>query len=342
MNSRDRFLSACACEPLDRPPVWIMRQAGRYLPEYRELKAKHGFLTMVRTPELAAEASMQPVRRFALDAAILFSDILVIPEALGQAYTFRDEGGIAMERRLESRAMVEALAPEAAVPERLSYVADALRILKRELAGTRALLGFGGSPWTLATYMVEGGSSEDFARVKGLFYGDRATFDLLLGKLTASLIAYFRMQIAAGADAIQIFDSWGGAVAGADYEAASLRWIRDIVEAMPTGFPIIVFGKGTGAHLIDQAFTGAKVLSIDGSNELAGVRRNLPENVAIQGNLDPVILNTTPEIARRETLRLLESLRGSAGHIFNLGHGILPQARIECVEALVDAVTTWT
>ena len=226
MNSRDRFLSACACEPLDRPPVWIMRQAGRYLPEYRELKAKHGFLTMVRTPELAAEASMQPVRRFALDAAILFSDILVIPEALGQAYTFRDEGGIAMERRLESRAMVEALAPEAAVPERLSYVADALRILKRELAGTRALLGFGGSPWTLATYMVEGGSSEDFARVKGLFYGDRATFDLLLGKLTASLIAYFKMQIAAGADAIQIFDSWGGAVAGPDYQDASLRWIR--------------------------------------------------------------------------------------------------------------------
>jgi uroporphyrinogen decarboxylase len=318
-----------------------MRQAGRYLPEYRELKAKHGFLTMVRTPELAAEVSMQPIRRFALDAAILFSDILVIPEALGQAYTFRDEGGIAMERRLDGRAMIEGLAGEAAVPERLSYVADALRLLKRELAGTRALLGFGGSPWTLATYMVEGGSSDDFARVKGLFYEDRAAFDLLLGKLTASLIAYFRMQIAAGADAIQIFDSWGGVIAGPDYEAASLRWIRAIVEAMPEGFPLIIFGKGTGAHLIDQAFTGARVLSIDASNDLAGVRRSLPENVAVQGNLDPVILNTTPEIARRETLRLLESVRGSAGHILNLGHGILPQARIECVEALVDAATAW-
>jgi uroporphyrinogen decarboxylase len=341
MNSRERFLGACACEPLGRPPLWMMRQAGRYLPEYRELKAKHGFLTMVRTPELAAEVSMQPLRRFAFDAAILFSDILVIPEALGQGYTFRDEGGIAMERRLEGRSMVEALAPESAVPERLSYVADALRLLKRELAGTRALLGFGGSPWTLATYMVEGGSSDDFARVKGLYYTDRATFDLLLSKLTASLIAYFKMQIAAGADAIQIFDSWGGVVAGPDYEAASLRWIRAIVEAMPEGFPIIVFGKGTGAHMIDQAFTGARVLSLDASADLPGARRSLPENVAVQGNLDPVILNTTPEVARGETVRLLESMRGSAGHIFNLGHGILPQARIECVEAMVDAVTSW-
>jgi uroporphyrinogen decarboxylase len=341
MNSRERFLSACACEPLDRPPVWIMRQAGRYLPEYRELKAKHGFLKMVRTPELAAEVSMQPMRRFAFDAAILFSDILVIPEALGQGYTFRDEGGIAMERRLENRSMIEGLAPESAVPERLSYVADALALLKKELGGRQALLGFGGSPWTLATYMVEGGSSEDFARVKTLFYEDRAAFDLLLGKLTASLIAYFHMQIAAGADALQLFDSWGGVIAGPDYEAASLQWIRAIVAAMPEGFPVIIYGKGTGPHLIDQAFTGARVLSIDASNDLASVRRSLPENVAVQGNLDPVIMNTTPEIARRETVRILESVRGSAGHIFNLGHGILPQAKIACVEALVDAVTTW-
>jgi uroporphyrinogen decarboxylase len=341
MNSRDRFLAACACKALDRPPVWIMRQAGRYLPEYRDLKAKHGFLKMVRTPELAAEVSMQPMRRFAFDAAILFSDILVIPEALGQGYTFRDEGGIAMERRLENRSMIEALAPESAVPERLSYVAGALALLKKELAGSRALLGFGGSPWTLATYMVEGGSSEDFARVKTLFYEDRATFDLLLGKLTASLIAYFKMQIGAGADALQIFDSWGGVIAGPDYEAASLKWIRAIVAAMPEDFPIIIYGKGTGAHLIDQAFTGARVLSIDGSNDLASVRRSLPENVAVQGNLDPVIMNTTPAIVRNETRRILESVRASPGHIFNLGHGILPQAKIECVEALVDAVVTW-
>jgi uroporphyrinogen decarboxylase len=341
MSPRERFLAACACAPLERPPVWIMRQAGRYLPEYRELKARHGFLAMVRTPELAAEVSLQPIRRFALDAAILFSDILVIPEALGQPYTFRDEGGIAMERRLDSRAAIEALAPESAVPERLSYVAAGLALLKKELAGSRAVLGFGGSPWTLATYMVEGGSSDDFSRVKALFYGDRPAFDLLLGKLTAALIAYFRMQIAAGADAIQIFDTWGGVIAGPDYEGASLKWIRAIVEALPPEFPIIIYGKGTSAHLIDQAFTGARVLSIDGSNDLASVRRSLPENVAVQGNLDPVILSTTPDIARREATRLLESVRGCRGHVFNLGHGILPTARIECVEALVDAVTTF-
>ena len=341
MNSRERFLAACSCRPLERPPIWIMRQAGRYLPEYRDLKAKHGFLKMVRTPELAAEVSLQPIRRFAFDAAILFSDILVIPEALGLGYTFREKGGIAMEGRLENRAMVEALLPESSVPERLAYVAEALGLLKTELAGSRALLGFGGSPWTLATYMVEGGSSEDFARVKALFYGERATFDLLLGKLTASLIAYFQMQIRAGADALQIFDSWGGTVAGHDYEAASLRWIRAIVAAMPEGFPIIIYGKGTGPHLTDQAFTGAKVLSIDWTSDLAVVRRNLPENVAVQGNMDPAILNTTPEIARRETVRILESVRGSAGHIFNLGHGILPHAKIGCVEAMVDAVTAW-
>jgi uroporphyrinogen decarboxylase len=341
MNSRDRFLTACACSPLDRPPVWIMRQAGRYLPEYRELKAKHGFLKMVRTPELAAEVSLQPTRRFALDAVILFSDILVIPEALGQGYTFRDEGGIAMEHRLENRAMIEALAPAESVPGRLAYVGEALALLKRELAGSRALLGFGGSPWTLATYMVEGGSSENFTLVKGLFYEDRPAFELLMGKLTASLIAYFRMQVAAGADAIQIFDSWGGVIAGADYEAASLRWIREVIAAMPEGFPVIIYGKGTGQHLVDQSFTGARVLSVDWSNDLSVVRRTLPANVAVQGNLDPAILNTEPAIARAQALRLLESMRGSPGHIFNLGHGILPQAKIPCVEALLEAVTTW-
>jgi uroporphyrinogen decarboxylase len=341
MNARDRFLAACACRPLDRPPIWIMRQAGRYLPEYRELKARHGFLTLVRSPELAVEASLQPIRRFGFDAAILFSDILVLSEALGVPYSFRDEGGIRIENPVVDRAAIDALAPAEAVPERLRYVAEALALLKRELAGSRALLGFGGSPWTLATYMVEGGSSEDFARIKGLFYEDRPAFDRLLGRLAEALIAYFRMQIDAGADALQIFDSWGGVVAGADYEAASLRWIRQVVEAMPPGFPVIVFGKGTGPHLIDQAFTGARVLSVDAANDLASVRRSLPENVAVQGNLDPVILNTSPAVARRETLRILEAMRNSSGHIFNLGHGILPQGRIDCVEAMVEAVVSW-
>ena len=342
MTSRDRFLAACACTPLERPPLWIMRQAGRYLPEYRALKAKSSFLEMVRTPALAAEVTLQPLRRFpGIDAAILFSDILVIPEALGQGYKFRDAGGIGMDYRLDTRAQIDALAPAAAVPEKLRYVADALVLLKKELAGQKALLGFGGSPWTLATYMVEGGSSDEFERIKLLFYTDRATFDALLEKLTAALIAYFQMQIRAGADAIQIFDSWGGIIAGPDYEAASLKWIRQIVAALPKDFPVILSAKGTAPHLTDQAFTGVRVLSVDWTNDLSIVRRTLPANVAVQGNLDPVLLNTTPAIVAGETAKLLESMRGTAGHIFNLGHGILPQAKIECVEALVSTVTSW-
>ncbi len=296
---------------------------------------------MVKTPALATEVTLQPLRRFALDAAILFSDILVIPEALGQAYAFRDTGGIAMAFRLETRAQVDALAPVEAIPERLAYVADTLTLLKKELAGQKALLGFGGSPWTLATYMVEGGSSDDFERIKQLFYTDRALFDTLLEKLTAALIAYFQLQIRAGADAIQIFDSWGGIIAGPDYEAASLRWIRRIVAALPPDFPVILYAKGTSPQLTDQAFSGVKVLSVDWTNDLAIVRRNLPSNVAVQGNLDPVLMCTTPEIVRHEAGRLLESMRGAAGHIFNLGHGITPQARLECMQALVDTVTGW-
>ena len=341
MTSRERFLAACASTPLDRPPIWVMRQAGRYLPEYRALKSRSSFLEMVRTPDLAVEVTMQPLRRFALDAAILFSDILVIPEALGQGYHFRDEGGIGMEYRLETRAQVDALAPADAVPGRLRYVADTLALLKKELAGSRALLGFGGSPWTLATYMVEGGSSEEFERIKQLFYTERATFDALLEKITAALIAYFQMQIAAGADAIQIFDSWGGIIAGPDYEAASLRWIRQIIAALPRDFPVILYAKGTAPHITDQAFTGIRVLSVDWTSDLAIVRRNLPGNVAVQGNLDPVLLNTSPDIVRREATRLLESMRSLNGHIFNLGHGIMPHAKLECMEALVETVTTW-
>lgn len=344
MNSRERFLSACNRQPLDRPPLWIMRQAGRYLPEYRALKAQSSFLQMVRTPALAGEVTLQPLRRFALDAAILFSDILVIPEALGQGYHFRDEGGIGMEFRLETRAHVDALAPAHAVPERLNYVAETLTLLKKELAGEKALLGFGGSPWTLATYMVEGGSSDEFERIKQLFYTDRATFDALLEKLTDSLIAYFRMQIRAGADAIQIFDSWGGIIAGHDYDAASLKWIRRIVAALPADFPVILYAKGTAPHHAAQAATGIRVLSVDWTSPLPALARHLQTAgtpVAVQGNLDPVLLNTTPEIVQRETTRLLDSMRGIPGHIFNLGHGILPQAKIECVESLVGTVTGW-
>ncbi|MDP1580302.1 MAG: uroporphyrinogen decarboxylase [Candidatus Didemnitutus sp.] len=340
MNSRERFLQAARCTPLDRPPIWVMRQAGRYLPEYRALKAKSSFLEMVRTPELAAEVTLQPLRRFALDAAIIFSDILVIPEAMGQGYKFREEGGIGMEFRLETRAQLDRLDPSG-VAQRLDYVGQALARVKTELKGEKALLGFGGSPWTLATYMVEGGSSDDFSRIKELFFTDRPFFEALMEKLTAALIEYFKMQIRAGADAIQLFDSWGGIIAGQDYEAASLRWMRAIIAAMPQDFPIILYANGTPLQLTDMAFSGAAVLGVDWTVDLGVVRRLLPANIALQGNLDPVLMNTTPEIVRREATRLLETMRGSPGHIFNLGHGITPSAKIECMEALVDTVTNW-
>ncbi|MEN9842151.1 MAG: hypothetical protein RL376_1951 [Verrucomicrobiota bacterium] len=341
MTSRARFLAALACQPLDRPPLWVMRQAGRYLPEYRALKAKSSFLEMVRTPALATEVTLQPLRRFpGLDAAILFSDILVIPEALGQPYAFRDTGGIQMAYRLETRAQINALAPAAAVPEKLAYVGDALRLIKKEIASTgHTLLGFGGSPWTLATYMLEGGSSDDFARAKLLFYTDRPAFDALLEKLTAALAAYFQMQIEAGADAIQIFDSWGGILAGADYEAASLQWIRRLVAALPPGFPVILYAKSTAPHFAAQAASGVRAISVDWTSELTAVRASLPANLALQGNLDPVLMTTTPEIVRAQATRLLTSMRGKPGHIFNLGHGITPDAKIECMQALVDTVT---
>jgi uroporphyrinogen decarboxylase len=320
-----------------------MRQAGRYLPEYRALKAKSSFLEMVRTPELATAVTLQPLERFpGLDAAILFSDILVIPEALGQPYAFREAGGIQMAYRLETRAQIDALAPAEAVPDRLGYVGDTLRLLKKEVAATgHALLGFGGSPWTLATYMLEGGSSDDFARAKVLFHTDRAAFDALLEKLTAALVSYFRMQIEAGVDAIQIFDSWGGILAGRDYEAASLAWIRRIVAALPAGFPIILYAKGTAPHLAAQAASGVRAISLDWTVDLTAIRACLPANLAIQGNLDPVLMTTAPEIVRVQATRLLESLRERPGHIFNLGHGITPDAKIECMQALVETVTTF-
>jgi len=343
------MLAACACQPLDRPPVWIMRQAGRYLPEYRALKAQHSFIELVRTPALAAEATLQPLRRFALDAAILFSDILVVPEALGQGYRFRDEGGIAMDFRLETPAQLAQLA-SAGVADRLGYVGEALRLVRRELGDATTLLGFGGSPWTLACYMVEGGSSAAFPRACQLFHADRAFFDALLDRLTAALIDYFRLQIAAGADAIQIFDSWGGLVAGADYEAASLQWIRRIIAGLPSGFPVILFASGTGAHLAAQAASGARVLSVDATVDLAAAHDALAQDpelrrrhiqVGLQGNLDPALPGTTPDTVRRETRRLLEAMRGRLGHIVNLGHGIRPDAKLDCVAALVETVTTW-
>lgn len=337
MNSRERFLKAIACQPLDRPPVWVMRQAGRYLPEYRALKEKYSFLELAQTPELALEVTLQPLKRFPLDAAILFSDILVIPEALGQGYHFRDEGGIAMNYRLENRQQIDALDPNR-IEEKLSYVSDALKLIHKELSGTKAVLGFGGSPWTLATYMVEGGSSKNFEKIKNLFYSERATFDALMQKLTDSLIDYFRMQKSSGADAIQIFDSWGGIIAGKDYEDASLKWIRKIIDAVGSEIPIILYAKGTSIHLSEQCTANPRAISIDWTIAMEEASKRIRDNIAIQGNLDPVILDTNPEIVREQTLQILNAMKNRPGHIFNLGHGIHPTAKIENMATLAETV----
>lgn len=340
MNSRDRFIAALDCQPLDRPPIWIMRQAGRYLPEYRELKQKYSFLELAQTPELALEVTMQPLRRFKLDAAILFSDILVIPEAMGQGYHFRDQGGIAMDYALESKSQIDALVSDG-VEERLDYVGRALSLIQTELAGSKMLLGFGGSPWTLATYMVEGGSSKDFAKIKSLFYERRPLFEALMEKISDALIAYFRMQRRAGADAIQIFDSWGGIVAGEDYEEASLKWIRKVIDAVRDEVSVIIYAKGCTPHLARQASCRPKAVSVDWTVPIAEAASSLPREVAIQGNLDPVLLNTTPELVVPQARRILDAMKNRPGHVFNLGHGILPSARIETVEALVNAVVSY-
>ncbi len=340
MNSKERFLAALDCQPLDRPPIWVMRQAGRYLPEYRALKEKYSFLELAQTPELALEVTLQPLRRFALDAAILFSDILVIPEAMGQGYHFREKGGIGMDYTLESKSDIEKLTTSA-IEEKLDYVAQALRLIDAELDGSKMLLGFGGSPWTLATYMLEGGSSKDFAKIKALFYEDRPTFELLMEKVSDALIAYFRMQKAAGADAIQIFDSWGGIISGEDYEEASLKWMRKIIDAVREEVPMIIYAKGTTPQIARQAACSPKAVAVDWTIPIEEAVAQIPSNIAIQGNLDPVLLDTKPEIVRASATRILKAMKNRPGHIFNLGHGIHPTARIENMEALVDTVTNW-
>ncbi|MBA2661393.1 MAG: uroporphyrinogen decarboxylase [Bradymonadaceae bacterium] len=340
MNQRERFLRACRKQKVDRPPLWVMRQAGRHLPEYRELKLKHSFHEIVQTPELALEVTMQPLRRYDMDAAILFSDILVIPEALGQPYHFQEAGGIKMEFALKSAADIEKLSAEG-VEERLDYVPRAIRLIRDEIGPERALIGFGGSPWTLATYMVEGGSSKDYQRCKELFYTDRALFDALMEKITVGLIRYFRMQIDAGVDAIQIFDSWGGVLTPDAFEEASVSWMRRIVAEIAGEVPVIVFSKGMHHNLDALVSTGANCLGVDWTVRLGDISRQLPANVGVQGNLDPVILNTSPEVVDREARKILDDMHGQDGHIFNLGHGITPQAKIENMLQLVETVTTY-
>jgi uroporphyrinogen decarboxylase len=335
MTGKERFLTACYCRPVDRPPVWMMRQAGRYLPEYRSLKERFSFLEMVRTPDLAAEVTLQPLRRFAFDAAIIFSDILVVPGALGQPFSFGEGRGVRMEFPVRTEADLSRLSVEGA-GERLAYVGDALRRTRGLLPADRALIGFGGSPWTLAAYMVEGGSTADGAVVRAMAARRDPVLVKLLEMLTAVLSDYFRAQIAAGADAIQIFDS--SAPWCEDYEEWSLRWVRELVAATGHAVPLIFFARGRNREAAALASTGVDVLSLDWETTLGEVRRSLGRELALQGNLDPQVLEGEPRAAAEAARRVLSDMAPYRGHIFNLGHGIRPTARPECVAAVVEAV----
>jgi uroporphyrinogen decarboxylase len=335
-NSRSRFLDAVFCRPVDRPPMWLMRQAGRALPEYRVLKQRHTFLELVQTPELAAEVTLQPIRRFGFDAAILFSDILVVAEGLGQGYQFKDAGGIQMDFLLKNASDIDRL-DVGAVNERLQYVARALPMIKTALHGRTALLGFAGSPWTLANFMIEGGGVKEYTKAKALFHSDPALFGRLMEKLAQAVAGFLQLQIDAGADAVQIFDSLGGLLSQAEFAPASARWMKQIISKLK-GAPVIVFSKGTYQNWDELADTGAQVLGVDWGVSLPEVAARVPSRIAVQGNLEPSVLTTTPERVAVETRRILSGMKGRPGHVFNLGHGVPPDSKLEAIQSLVDTV----
>jgi uroporphyrinogen decarboxylase len=336
-TSRGRFLDAARCRATDRPPIWMMRQAGRCLPEYRKLKEKHSFLELVRTPGLAAEVTLQPIRRFGFDAAILFSDILVVPEAMGQGYHFRDSGGVEMEFALRDASDIARLSAEA-VEEKLHYVTEALRLIKPQLANRTALLGFAGSPWTLASFMLDGGSTKNHLRALQLLREDRPLLNTLLQKLTVAVTKFLRAQIAAGVDAVQLFDSHGGLLPKELFQAGSGEWLRRIVSEIDEDIPVIVFSKG--ARDWNTLLTlGANAIGIDPLFDLAEARELFPADIAIQGNLDPeLLLHLTPDELEGKTHELLEKMHGRPGHIFNLGHGVPPAASLENIGRVVETV----
>ena len=339
----DRFLRALRREPVDCTPVWIMRQAGRYLPEYRATRARAGsFLAMAKTPELACEVTLQPLDRFELDAAILFSDILTVPDAMGLGLYFVEGEGPKFERPVRNAADVARLAvPD--VGTELRYVTDAVSLIRRELDGRVPLIGFSGSPWTLACYMVEGGSSDSFARIKAMMYDEPETLHRLLEVVTQAVIAYLAAQREAGAQALQVFDTWGGVLSPAMYREFSLRYLTRIAQELPRGegagrTPLILFGKGNAPHLEALADTGAEGVGVDWSVTLEEARRRTGGRVALQGNLDPAALFASPERIRAEAAAVLQSYGEGPGHVFNLGHGITPDVKPEHLKALVDAV----
>jgi uroporphyrinogen decarboxylase len=344
----DRFLRALRRDPVDCTPVWLMRQAGRYLPEYRATrKAAGSFLAMAKTPDIACEVTLQPLRRFPLDAAILFSDILTVPDAMGLGLYFVEGEGPKFERPLRSPADIARLA----VPDMetdLRYVMDAVRTIRRELDGSVPLIGFSGSPWTLACYMVEGGGSKDWGRVKALALNEPAAMHQLLSTVTDAVIAYLAAQRAAGAQALQVFDTWGGVLSPAMYREFSLPYLARIARELKTAdVPVILFGKGNAPHLDDLFASGADAIGVDWTVTLEDAARRNQGRVALQGNLDPAMLYGNPDAVRAQVRTTLDSYAAGNGgsrdgHVFNLGHGLSPDMNPEHVAALVDEVHAYS
>ncbi len=339
----DTFIKALLKQPTDYTPIWMMRQAGRYLPEYRKVREEAGsFMAVCTNPELACEVTLQPLRRFDFDAAILFSDILTIPDAMGLGLYFTEGEGPKFKNPLRTAADIEKLPiPDPEIE--LRYVMDAVRLIRKNLNGSVPLIGFSGSPWTLATYMIEGGSSKNFAKVKALMYNDPALMHQLLDKLAQSVAAYLNAQIAAGAQAVMLFDTWGGMLSGDDYKEFSLHYAQQVRSLLKTEIdgqriPTILFTKGGGLWLEEMAATGYDALGLDWQTDIHQARARVGDKVALQGNLDPMALYAKPEIITEKVKTILQKYGNGSGHVFNLGHGILPDINPEHVKAMVDAV----
>jgi uroporphyrinogen decarboxylase len=341
--ANDLLLRALLRQPTDRTPVWMMRQAGRYLPEYRATRARAGsFLAMCMNPDYACEVTLQPLERFPLDAAILFSDILTIPHAMKLGLEFEAGEGPKIARPVRSTADVDALfVPDPA--KELRYVVDAVSLIRRELKGRVPLIGFAGSPWTVGTYMVEGGGSKTFAHIKGMMYANPALLHRMLDVVTRATTTYLNAQIEAGAQAVMVFDTWGGSLAPAQYREFSLEYMARIVAGLTREregrrVPAVLFTKGGGRWLDQMAATGADALGVDWTTDLADARALTEGKVGLQGNLDPCVLYASPETIREEVGRVLASYGTGHGHVFNLGHGIHPDVNPEHAGAMVAAV----
>ncbi len=339
--SESVFIRSLQRKTVARTPVWMMRQAGRYLPEYRQVRAQAGdFLSLCKNPELACEVTLQPLRRFALDAAILFSDILTIPDAMGLGLYFAEGEGPCFSNPIRTAAQIENL-PIPTPTGELGYVMDAVRLIRREMPTELPLIGFAGSPWTLACYMVEGGSSREFKRILQLIYSEPQAAHQLLAKLATSVSTYLSEQVQAGVNALMIFDTWGGILTPRNYQHFSLNYMATIVQQLKAEhphIPIILFTKGGGQWLPQIADTGCDALGIDWTCDLAIARAQVGQRVALQGNLDPAVMRTSPQCIRSQVKDVLASFGQGSGHVFNLGHGITPDVPPEHVAAMVEAV----